>query len=1202
MRVKEIDRTANIAWSPASHHPIYMVTGTAAQQLDATFSTSAALEMHSLNLADTSLDMPLVASIPSDYRFHKLLWGSFGNNTKDLSAGLIVAGADNGNLLAYNAAKIIQNDPDCLIFEKDRHVGAVKALDFNPFQANLLASGGAESEIFIWDLSNPETPMTPGAKSQPPEEVACVAWNKQVQHILGSTFSTRCVVWDLRKNEPIIKVSDSMSRIKCKQVAWHPEVATQMCISSEDDHTPVIQLWDLRYATSPVKVLENHQRGVLSIAWCQQDPDLLLSCGKDNRILCWNISSAAPNGEVVYEVPTSHQWSFDVQWCPRNPSIISSSSFDGHVTVYSLMGGGHPVQRPNKVVDSFKASDPFSQTAANQLSECQNIVPLQKPPKWLKKPSAANFGFGGKLVSIENVKPQNPHQSVSRTVHISQVVTETEFLSRSVQLEQALMNGQHTEFCAMKAANCTDSMQENIWNFIRVNFEKEPRERYIQLLGYDKTELAKKVAEYSGDDVLSLSRNAAVNADVLAEKMSKLGTGDLSHNGFDSNDQASPSVGSKTPGSQDEINFSDGSSAFDEIASQTKPQKTKSPLVIPSDDDADGLMGQALLTGNFEAAVDMCLNENKMAEAILLAIAGGPELLSRTQKRYFLKNHSNLGRLISAIVTHDWSHIVCTCELENWKEALTVVLTYASAEDFASLCDTLAARLETERDGDLSAYASLCYICSGNLEKLVQNWLSTTDHTNSPLALQDLVEKVMVLRKAVELSRGRTPEFGSGLLSEKLSEYANLLAAQGSLKTAISYLGNPQEEKLAVLQDRLYQALGQPVAGSTASAPIKRVSIHGPGAQQQDSKAPTQTSQPQVKAYQTQANGGFATSTTSSVSYAGQNQFSAQTQYSGSYQNGPLTTPVTGYNTMPVMSQAMPTPAPLAKGPLSQKYPHYPQSSGSAYGVNTYPAPSYQQDLTQQQYSQQNYYSGTSYVIPPTQSAGVQPYSPPSPDGPRSQQLGSHQPSAPHRASFMDSKPDKAWNDPPIVKEKKVTKTPFEALAPITSPIYGFDGQQTLPNEQVPSGAPIGYTNLYNPQEHHNEVQKASALVPEPVKEVEKGPIPAEHQILKDIFDHLVHNCLAKAQNVQAKRKLEDVNKKLEILYDRLRNNSLSQNVILGLHQIVQAIQQYDYNSGLSVYTHMVSQSNFSEISNFMPGLKMLIQSALQMQVYVQAQ
>ena len=60
---------------------------------------------------------------------------------------------------------------------------------------------------------------------------------------------------------------------------------------------------------------------------------------------------------------------------------------------------------------------------------------------------------------------------------------------------------------------------------------------------------------------------------------------------------------------------------------------------------ADGLMIQACITGNFEAAVEMCLSEGKMAEAILLAIAGGPELLIRTQKKYFMKNKSTLGRV-----------------------------------------------------------------------------------------------------------------------------------------------------------------------------------------------------------------------------------------------------------------------------------------------------------------------------------------------------------------------------------------------------------------------------------------------------------------------------------------------------------------------------------------------------------------------------
>jgi protein transport protein SEC31 len=96
-----------------------------------------------------------------------------------------------------------------------------------------VASGASDSEIFIWDLTNPKTPMTPGTKVQPADDVSHVAWNKQgiliiiliiqklklilfyflVEHILASTFSTRCVVWDLRKNEPVIKVSDTTSRV-----------------------------------------------------------------------------------------------------------------------------------------------------------------------------------------------------------------------------------------------------------------------------------------------------------------------------------------------------------------------------------------------------------------------------------------------------------------------------------------------------------------------------------------------------------------------------------------------------------------------------------------------------------------------------------------------------------------------------------------------------------------------------------------------------------------------------------------------------------------------------------------------------------------------------------------------------------------------------------------------------------------------------
>lgn len=126
-----------------------------------------------------------------------------------------------------------------------------------------MASGGNESEIFIWDMNNFGSPMTPGPKTQvrafpsvnlyhicdgsdfsaldlkPLEDISCVAWNRQVQHILASASpSGRASVWDLRKNDLIIKVSDHSNRVRLAtlrfpaalQPASHPRLCYR-CIA-----------------------------------------------------------------------------------------------------------------------------------------------------------------------------------------------------------------------------------------------------------------------------------------------------------------------------------------------------------------------------------------------------------------------------------------------------------------------------------------------------------------------------------------------------------------------------------------------------------------------------------------------------------------------------------------------------------------------------------------------------------------------------------------------------------------------------------------------------------------------------------------------------------------------------------------------------------------------------------------------------------
>jgi protein transport protein SEC31 len=69
-------------------------------------------------------------------RFHKLVWGGTSSD-EDWSSGIIAGGCDNGVIRLYNASKLAKN-VDSVVAKSDRHVGSVKALNFNLFQVIIL--------------------------------------------------------------------------------------------------------------------------------------------------------------------------------------------------------------------------------------------------------------------------------------------------------------------------------------------------------------------------------------------------------------------------------------------------------------------------------------------------------------------------------------------------------------------------------------------------------------------------------------------------------------------------------------------------------------------------------------------------------------------------------------------------------------------------------------------------------------------------------------------------------------------------------------------------------------------------------------------------------------------------------------------------------------------------------------------------------
>ncbi|XP_070326130.1 protein transport protein Sec31B isoform X11 [Odocoileus virginianus] len=1068
MKLKELERQAVQVWSPASQYPVYLATGTSAQQLDASFSTNGTLEIFEVDFRDPSLDLKRKGVLSASSRFHKLIWGSFGNGLLEAS-GVIAGGGDNGMLTLYNVTHILPSGKEPVIARRQKHSGAVRALDFNPFQGNLLASGASASEIFIWDLNNLSVPMTPGSKSQQPlEDVKALSWNRQVQHILSSAHpSGKAVVWDLRKNEPVIKVSDHSNRMHCSGLAWHPDVATQLVLCSEDDRLPVIQLWDLRFASSPLKVLESHSRGILSVSWSQADAELLLSSAKDNQILCWNLGSS----EVVYKLPTLSSWCFDVQWCPRDPLVFSAASFDGWINLYSVMGRSWEVQQmrqADKISSSFSKGQPLPPLQVpKQVAQASLIPPLKKPPKWMRRPAGVSFA---------------------------------------------------------------------------VTLEEDSRMKFLKLLGYSKDELQKKVATWLRRD-LRLDESPQSKGD------------DLNSNG----QQAFSLQTSK----HTTWEASASSAFFDELIPQNM-----TPWEIPITEDTEGLLSRALLLGELGPAVELCLKEECFADAIILAQAGGADLLKQAQERYLAKKKTGIAPLLACIIQKNWKDMVCACSLKNWREALALLLTYSEPEKFPELCDRLGTRMEQESGWALASEARLCYVCSGSVERLVECW-ARCQPASSPMALQDLMEKVMVLNRSLELLRGPDGVNPGPATTYRITQYANLLAAQGSLATAMSYLPRDcAQPPVQQLRDRLFHAQGSGVLGQqTPPFPFPRVVVGATPYSQETSspKLKFQSSHqvpilpPRPRIFTPQSSLMMPLTPSHPSPYQG-SRMQNTSDYRPSRVQEAQPLPL-GPGVRPALSQPQLLRGQRAQAPNPMGFPGTwpllapPMAPPDIMQPGSVPLP------------------GAPPVPPllPVRAPGFSPMSS-QPPAPPVSFPGAHPPGGPGtpHAGVLPTTgiltphpgPQDSLKNAPVLNgnlQRKKLPEAFMPPAPITTPVMCLaseprgvlSSQPTVPSvSHVPPGAPQELSRQVTGMQCQQTLEK-----------MDRKEMPPEHQSLKISFESLLQRCALSATDLKTKRKLDEAAQRLECLYDKLCERTVS--TLSGAHLLL-LFHPYPWPKGVS--------------------------------------
>ncbi|OQS06532.1 transporter Sec31A [Thraustotheca clavata] len=929
--LKEVNAHATVAWSPVKQRANLLALGSKDGVGVGFDNYGGELQMYSMDFADVSPSLVQLGSIKTSSRFMTLSWADVLKHQSTCELGLLAGGMADGTVSIWDPSKIINNPTAAEVGKVSRHKGPVNALQFNPHRdsSHLLASGGADGEVFIMSvdkLNAPPQVFTPGGPNfvaQPGNEITCIAWNSQVSYILAAgSQSGTTTIWDLKQKKPWCELKDPQrGPVSC--IAWNPSEGMHIITASSDDQRPVLRLWDLRSSTStPLAELHGHTAGILSMSWCPTDTGLVLSAAKDNRTLLWDLFSGQPTFEFPSNTPAAPvgpgqffagggggQRRFNVQWSPKIPAVASGCTFDGKVEVWGLAGSGGPCTRA---------------------------------PKWLQRPASATFGFGGKLAVVTPYPkpPQAQYQQTKeyRPVHIHKIVSDDSTVEAADKLEQALAAKDFKSHCENKIASSTSEKDQSIWSFMKVLFEEDARRHLLYHLGYDAEKIKADAAKYLGK---TEEQPAPVPAPAALS------------------------------GSAEDI-FAAGANTVD-----TDSLKESLPTFAPKDtsrhiegaatpiytEASEEIIKRSLLIGDFAAAVECCLQNHQYADALLLACQGGADLWSTTQEACMAASLSRpFMKIVKAMLKSDLASLVDESSIELWMETLAILTTYAKSEEFAPLCDRLAAKLEEAGDAHS---ATLCYMCSVNVEKIYGAWVkdaALAAKARGPVAaLQDLIEKISIFSQATaNPEQELSPEIAS-----QFAEYAALMASQGRLDIASRY-AKYSDISCAIIRDRIYHAAPIPgvrpppfpFADAASTQPVAQQQTRQP-AQRNSYTAASNTSYstPAPNAYPTPAANSYPTPAANSYSAPAANAYNAPSygttpgqSYPGaatpSYPNanggyGAPTAPpaAPGYNA------SQPTPG-YGNYPNAAAQPSYPSYAGQqqqTYGPGSnsgYPKPS----------------------------------------------------------------------------------------------------------------------------------------------------------------------------------------------------------------------------------------------------------------------
>ena len=406
-------------------------------------------------------------------------------------------------------------------------------------------------------------------------------------------------------------------------------------------------------------------------------------------------------------------------------------------------------------------------------------------------------------------------------VRISTFAIDGGIASSTEAFETALKENNLSGICENRISEAAFDAEKADWKVIKTLTSKSPRKDLVDYLGFSSQD------DEAADGISKLSINGSKDEEPQGLK--------------------EPSASKSNRLSAFFDNTADSDTFLSELA-VTKGAMTNNPfqLYSGSESESDRRITRALLLGEFDKALDVCLQEDRLSDAFMIAICGGQKCIDKAQKAYFNRKAEgpNYLRLLASVVGKNLWDLVHNADLSSWKEIMATLCTYADAKEFPDLCEALGDRLDEQMnvegsDSNLRKDASFCYLAGSKLDKVVSIWIAELEENEGAglqetsrdssfsvhaRSLQSFIEKVTIFREVThyrDSDRGTTSDWKLASLYDKYTEYADIASAHGQLRIAERYLellpnNYPAAE---VAKSRVQQATRKAASASAPKQP-----------------------------------------------------------------------------------------------------------------------------------------------------------------------------------------------------------------------------------------------------------------------------------------------------------------------------------------------------------------------------------------------